>query len=210
MRDILESTIGNEAVKILEGDYDLGWSDTLTVNTITDVFIGMAKFLGKKKSKDKPVVVEIRDMNGKFHFAGYVSFLAQSESGSDEGSWALNYTFDESDLEPEWDRYDLLSTPEAFATFHDVTYLSHGISWRFVPAETNEVTEGTPLFIIPILMDLLKRYMEANVTVNPELSISERAYLKAEMGSTGVHISITPNATLKSYIKDDQMMNIIG
>ena len=163
MKDILESTISNEAVKILEGDYDLGWSENLTINTITDVFIGMAKFLGKKKSKDKPIVVEIRDMNGNFHFAGYVSFLAQQESGTDEGSWALNYTFDESDIEPEWERFDLINTPEAFATFYDVTYLGHGISWRFIPAETNEVTEGTPAFIIPILMDLLKRYMEANV-----------------------------------------------
>lgn len=211
MKDILESTIPNEALKILADDYDLGWSESLTINTISDVFVGMAKFLGKKKSKDKPVVVEIRDNNGQFHFAGYVTFLPQQESGSDDGSWSLNYTFNESDIEPDWERYDLINTPEAFATFHDVTYIDHGISWRFVPGESNEVTEGTPSFIIPILMDLLKRYMEANVSINPELSISGRATLKAEMaGSNGVYIKVTPEAVLKSCIKDDQGITIVA
>lgn len=210
MRDIIESTIGNEAVKILEGDYSLGWSETLTFNTIADVFVGMAKFLGKKKSKDKPVVVEIRDQNGAFHFAGYVTFLAQQENGSDEGSWALNYTFDESFIESDWEKYDFIKDQEAFAVFTDVTYLDHGISWRFASADTNELSEGTPGFIIPILMDILKRYMEANVTTSPELSIGERVYLKAELNSNGVYISVTPNAVLKSYVKDDQTMNIVA
>lgn len=210
MKDIIESTVGNEAVKILEGDYSLGWSEALTVNTISDVFISMAKFLGKKKSKDKPVVVEIRDQNGYFHFAGYVTFLAQQENGSDEGSWSLNYTFDESDIESNWEKHDFIKDQESYAVFQDVTYKNHGISWRFVSVDNKELSEGTPGFIIPILMDVLKRYMEANAIVCPELSISERVYLKAELNSNKIYISITPNAVLKSYIKDDQDMSIVG
>ena len=210
MKDIIESTIGNEATKILEGDYSLGWSETLTFNTIADVFVGMAKFLGKKKNKDKTVVAEIRDQNGAFHFAGYVTFIAQQENGSDEGSWALNYTFDESFIESDWEKYDFIRDQEAFAVFADVTYLDHGISWRFASIDTNELSEGTPGFIIPILMDFLKRYMETNVTISPELSIGERVYLKAELSSNGVYINITPGAVLKSYVKDDQTMNIVA
>lgn len=207
MKDILESTIGNEVQKVLD-DYTIEWSDSLTADTIVDVFIAMAKFLGIKKNKDKPVVVELRDQNGGFHFAGYVTFMVQQEAGSDEGSWSLNYTFDESDIESEWEKYNLMTTPEAFMTFIDTTYVKHAISWRFTDQQNGEASEGTPAHIIPILFDVLKRYMQANVTTNPELSIRTRAYLKAEISGNTVYITVTPSAELKSYIKDDQAIGV--
>lgn len=210
MKDISESTIGNEAEKIFERDYSINWSKALTIDTIADVFISMAQFLGQKKSKDKPVAVELRDQNGNFHFGAYVTFIPQQESGADEGSWTLNYTFDESNIEPDWTKYDLMLDSEAFMVYHDIAYFNHGIAWRFANTDTNERSEGTPAHLIPILFDILKRYMELNATTSPELSIGERAYLRAELGSGGVFISITPNAVLKSYIKDDQAMGIIG
>lgn len=210
MKDISESTIGNEVEKIFDSDYSITWTKALTIETISDVFVAMAQYLGKKKSKDKPVVVELRDQNDKFHFGAYVTFMPQQESGSDEGSWSLNYTFDESNIEPDWEKHDLMKDPEPYMVYHDAAYFNHGISWRFANPGNNEVSEGTPAHLIPIMFDVLKRYMELNATTCPELSIGERAYLKAEIGSNGVYISITPNAELKSYIKDDQAMGIVG
>lgn len=207
MKDILESTVGNEVEKILD-DYTISWSESLTADTIVDVFTAMAKFLGIKKNKDKPVVVELRDQNGGFHFAAYVTFLAQQEAGSDEGSWSLNYTFDDSVIDPDSEIYNLMTTPEAFMTFSDVTYVKHGISWRFTAQDNGEASEGTPAHIIPIIFDVLKRYMQANVTTNPELSIGTRAYLKAELSGNNVYITVTPSAELKSYVKDDQAIGI--
>lgn len=204
MKDILESTLPNEINKRLEINHGFGWSESLTVDTLSDFFQAMVKFLSVRKSKDIPVVLELRDINGGFHFAAYVAFLNQQESNSDVGSWSLNFTFDANDIESDWKKYDFIQDTEATMIFYDTTYTNSGITWRFEANTEDDVTnEGSVAQIIPVLIDALADYMRMNVNTNPELDISGLISFRAENLNNGVYIGVTPSPTLKQLIKND-------
>ena len=211
MKDILASTLPNECMKRIMDGMGFGWSESLTTGTYSDFFQAAAKFLAVKKSKDKPVVLEFRDMTGGFHMAAIVQFLPQSEEGADEGSWALNFTFDESDIDKAWEIYNFADNPEARQVFYDVTYANNGVTWRFKEMDANDqVCEGTAVQIICVLIDTLRDYMALNVSIDPELEINNIAQFKAEISGDKVYIGVTPMPLIKQLVKNDSSIGVIG
>lgn len=203
-KDILESTLPGEVNRRLMENHSIGWNDSLTVETLSDFLQAAIKFLSFKKSKDKPVVLELNDLNGGFHFAAYVSFLNQAEETSDDGSWSIGFTFDQNEIEPDWIKYDFNQDKEATMTFYDVTYNNSGIKWKFEPdADNPSVNEGTIANILPLILDTLADYMRMNVHANPELDVSGLVVFKAEEATNGVYITSKASPTLKQMIKND-------
>lgn len=204
MKDILESTLPRDINCRLLEDYRIVWNDSLTVETLTDFLQSAVQFLAIKKNKDKPVVLEVRDINGGFHFAVYVSFLNQTEKDSDEGSWSLGFVFDVNELEPDWEKYDFIQNVEAIQLFYNVTYANHGITWTYeIDPNNSEVNEGTIANVLPIILDALADYMRLNVATNPELRVAGLITFKAEAITNGVYIGATASPTLKQFIKND-------
>ena len=212
MKDILASTLPNECQKRIAEGMGFGWGEALSVDTYKDFFQSIARYLSVKKNKDKPVVLELRDLNGGFHFAGIVQFLPQSEEGADEGSWALNFTFDESDIDSSWEIHKFGEEPEAMTVFYDVTYANHGIGWRFKELDANdEICDGNAVQILCVLMDVLAQYMQVNVTIDPELTIGDLVSFKAEISNDKVYIGVIPGALLKQLgAKNDSSIGIVG
>lgn len=211
MRDILASTLPNECQKRIMDGLGFGWKDQLSIDTYKDFFQAVARYLGVKKNKDNPVVLELRDLNGGFHLAGIVQFLPQSEEGADEGSWALSFTFDESDIDKQWEIHNFAEDPEARTTFYDTTYANHGITWRFKELDANdEICEGNAIQIICVLIDTLTDYMRLNVSIDPELTIGDMIAFKAEISGDKVYIGVTVGPILKQFCKADASIGTIG
>ena len=211
MKDILASTLPNECLKRITDGLGFGWNADLSIHCYIDLFQSIARFLSVKKNKDKPTVLEMRDLNGGFHFAAIVQFLPQSEEGSDEGSWSLNFTFDESDIDKTWEIYNFADNPEARTVFYDVSYANHGITWRFKELDANDqICEGNAVQILCILIDTLKAYMEFNVSVDPDLAIGDLVSFKAEISGDKVYIGVIAGALLKQLVKSDSTIAVIG
>lgn len=211
MKDISVSTLPNECQKRIMDGLGFGWKEQLSMDTIRDFFQAAARYLGIKKNKDKPVVLELRDLNGGFHLAGIVQFLPQSEEGSDEGSWALNFTFDETDIDKSWEIINFADHPEAYQVFYDTTYANHGITWRFKALDANEqICDGNAVQILCVLIDCLADYMRLNVTIDPELGIDDMIAFKAELSGDKVYIGVTCGPMLKQFCKADASIGTVG
>lgn len=205
MKNYLESQINMEVMAIMKSKR-YGWNDYITESTIKSIFEGMAMFLGKHKSKDIPVALIIRDCNDKFHFGAFVQFQKQGEEGSDEGSWTLNYTFDENDIDQKnWKVYFFPDDQTACAAFEDVAHAKYAMFFRIKPKDDdNKVCEGSVQELVCIVLDCIFNYMRANVTIDPVLEFADYFTMTAEMNNTDVYVGIEPSATLKQFVKDDE------
>lgn len=211
MKDILASTLPNECLKRVADGLGFGWNAELSMHCFTDLFQSIARFLSVKKNKGKPSVLEIRDLNGGFHFAAIVQFLPQSEEGSDEGSWSLNFTFDESEIDKSWEIFNFADNPEARTVFYDVSYANHGITWRFKELDANDqICEGNAVQILCVLLDTLKSYMEFNVSVDPDLAMGDLISFKAEISGDKVYIGVIAGPLLKQLVKSDYTIGVIA
>jgi hypothetical protein len=212
MKDMMSTTIINEAMKRISEGFMYAWSDNLTKDSLRFYFQASAKFLAIHKSKDKPVALELRDYNGGFHFAMVVQFMAQAEEGADEGSWALSCTFDESDIDKNtYEVYNFIESPEAQAMFDQVSYQCGGLVWRFKQGENKEqITEGTSGQILCILFDTIADYMRLNATIDPEMAIGEMVAFRSELAGDKVYIGVTPGALLKQIVKQDDAIGVVG
>jgi len=212
MKDIMSTTLLNETLKRITEGYKFGWSDDLTVDALRFYFQASAKFLAVHKSKDKPVALELRDYNGGFHFAMVAQFMAQSEEGADEGSWALSCTFDESDIDKNtYEVFNFAENQEAQSVFDQVSYQVGGLVWRFKQGETkDQITEGTSIQVLCIVFDCLADYMRLNATIDPEMAIGELVAFRSELAGDKVYIGVTPGALLKQIIKQDDAIGVVG
>jgi hypothetical protein len=204
MKEMLNSTLPNEVQKRIQDGLGFGWAMEMTIDTMTDFLQASAKFLATKQNKDKPVALELRDINGGFHFATIVQFIPQEEAGADDGSWALSFTFEETDIDKNWEVFDINESPEAKTVFYDVSYAKHGISWRFRELDnTDKIAEGTPIQILCVIVDAIRDYMVLNATMDPDLAMGDVVTFHAELAQDKVYIGVTPGILLKQMVKAD-------
>ena len=126
MKNYISSTINQEIQKRML-DKQIAWNDQLSENCIYGLFEAFGVFLGKHKSKDNPVAVILNDFNGGYHFGAFVQFIPQNEESTDEGSWALSYSFDENDIDSKnWKVFTFNDDPEVcklwFFRYHTKRY----------------------------------------------------------------------------------------
>ena len=191
------------------------WNNRATTGTINIVFKGFASFLAKKKSKDKPAALCLRDNNDGFHFGAIVEFLKAEESGGDEGSWSLSYTFDENDIDPNtMDIYNIPESQEAKDVIEKVAFKTEGIFFSYTNKTDNDEDNSkektaTPEELMCIIFDCIRSYMKANVTIDPVLNITGIAKLTAvaDANTNSVIIGIEPDAELRQIIKDDKVID---
>jgi hypothetical protein len=205
MKNYLESSINMNVGKIM-ANLSYGWNDLCTETTIKTLIEGSAVYLGRNKSKDRPVCVELRDMNDKFHFGMYVQYIKQDEDGADEGSWALSMTFDEKDI--DHDNWTIVKYPDdqvLAGIIYDVGYTRYGAYYKYSPKETNNtVCDGSPQELFCICVDGIVEYMRANVAIDPELEMTNYFTASAKLeGDGSVYIGVEPSALMKQHIKDD-------
>ena len=208
MKNYISSTINQEIQKRML-DKQIAWNDQLSENCIYGLFEAFGVFLGKHKSKDNPVAVVLNDFNGGYHFGAFVQFIPQNEESTDEGSWALSYSFDENGIDSKnWKVFTFNDDPEVSSTFEDVVYSRYGVGFLQKEKDRNdEICDASPQALLCTIIDTVKDYMEANITIDPDLSIDGFAHLKAEAAGDNVIIGIEPSATLKQLVKED---NSIG
>jgi hypothetical protein len=204
MKNLIESSIYENVLKEMVQIRTYRWDDNATAAIIFSTFEAMATFLGQKKSKDNPVVIMICDKNGGFHFGASVEF--DKEGDDDEGSWSLNYSFKESDFDiTNATVYKIPESQEANHTLVDVAF--KGYSMRYSFAENNDPSvknDGSPTELITCIFDIIRDYMKANVTIDPQLDITNYAVLTARADGNDVAIGIEPDAKLKQHVKDDK------
>lgn len=201
-----ESSIPMQIDKILS-DRNYGWSDYCSEATIKTIFEGIAVFLGKVKSKDNPVALVFKDIYDKFVFAGYVQFHKQEEDENDQGSWTLNYTFAESDIDfKSWTIYYYPDSQVADQVLTDVGYSQFGLVFKFRSKDDNDqICEGSPQEIFAAILTTIYDYMRANVTIDPVLNFPNYFVATAELNgdNEGIYVGFEPSALLKQHIKDD-------
>lgn len=204
MKNLLETSIMS-VVKDELYKNSFGWNDFCTDSCIKTIFESMAIFLGRNKSKDQTVAVIIKDYNDKFVFAAYVQFHKQQEEGADEGSWTLNFTYDENDIDTKnWKIYYIPDDQEALAIAYDVAFSKYGIRFIITPKDNNDrYCAGSAQFIFLACLRAIHDYMRANVTKDPILQITDFATLTSEINGDSVYIGIEPSALLKQHVKDD-------
>lgn len=204
MKNYLESTIPMQVGKIMS-NRNYAWNDFCTESCIKTIFEGMAVFLGKKKSKDTPVALEVRDINDKFRFGAFVQYHKQDEESADEGSWTLNYTFDEDEIDRK--NWKVSSFPEdqvASGIIEDIAYTQWGMIFKFLPKDNNNnVCEGSPQELICTVLDVIYDYMRTNVTTDPVLEFTNYFTATAALNGESVYVGIEPSALLKQHVKDD-------
>lgn len=205
MKEIMETSIFNEVYKIM-CSRNYAWNEQMTLSIIRSTMKGMASFLGKKKSKDQPVSVGIYDKNDKMHFAAIVEYV-KSESGVDEGSWNISYTFNEDDIDKNLTKiYKIPEDQEARSEISTVAFETEGLFFSF--AENNDKNvenDGSPSELITVVFDVVRDYMRANITVDPELNVSNTAKFTAvaDTNSKDVLIVVDPDEIIRQLIKDD-------
>ena len=205
MKNYLETTINMQVNKIMSSR-NYGWNDHCTEMILNTLFEATAVYLGRNKSKDTPVAIEIRDANDKFHFGAFVQYMKTDEAGADEGSWALSYTFSENDINhTDWTVVKYPQDQVAAAVIEDIAYSRYGIMFKFLEKDSSgKVAEGSPQELINICIDAVHDYMRANVMNDPVLEFGNYATLTARQdGENSVYIGVEPSALMKQYVKDD-------
>ena len=205
MKNFLESTIPMQVGKIMAGR-NYGWSDVCTEVSIKTLIEGFAVYLGRNKSKDTPLAIELLDTNGKFHFGMFVQYHKQDEEGADEGSWSLSMTFDEKDIDKEnWTVINYPEDPVLGGIIYDVGYTRYGAYYKFTPKETaGQISEGSPQELFCTVIDVTVDYMRANVAIDPELELTNYFNITAKLEADGsVYLGIEPSALIKQHVKDD-------
>lgn len=182
-----------------------GWNDQCTDIIIESTFSAFASFLGMVKNKDTTTAVVIKDIYGEFCFGAFVQFHKSEEEGTDEGSWTLNYTFDKNDIEDSWKVYDFAEDMEVANNFYTVAYTKYGMGFATQPKDDNNAKpEGSAQDLVTIIFNMIKEYMRANITIDPQLDITDIATLTAAVADdNSVVIGIEPSALMKQYVKDD-------
>jgi hypothetical protein len=64
--------------------------------------------------------------------------------------------------------------------------------------------DGSPNELITTVFDIIRDYMKANVTIDPQLDITNYCVMTARADGTDVAIGIEPDAKLKQHVKDDK------
>ena len=204
MKNLIESSIYENVLKEMTQIRGYRWDDNSTASIIFSTLEAMAQFLGQKKSKDHPVAVCIYDKNGGFHFGASVEFDKEDES--EDGSWSLNYTFKESDIDAaNTTVYKIPESQEACAVLVDVAFKGYSMRYTFVENPDKSVmNDGSPTELITCIFDIIRDYMKANVTIDPQLDITNYCVMTARADGTDVSIGIEPDAKLKQHVKDDK------
>lgn len=204
MKNLLETSIMS-AVKDEFYKDQFSWNDYCTEVCVKTVMESMAIFLGKNKSKDQPVALIIKDFNDQFVFAAYVQFHKQQEEGADEGSWTLNYTYDEDDIDTKnWKLYYIPDDQEAIAILYDVAFSKYCMRFISQPKDDNEkYCKGSAQHIVLVILRAIYDYMRANVTKDPVLQVTDFFTMTAEINGDSVYVGIEPSALLKQHVKDD-------
>jgi len=205
MKNFLETTICMEVGKIMTAR-DYGWSNECTEVCVAALFQGMAIYLGRNKNKDGVVAIELRDFNDQFHFGAYAQYIKQGEDG--EGSWTLNYTFDENEIDRDtWTVVNLTVDQVAKGIIKDIVYTEFGYDFKFDGRDDNgRMSEGNLAELLFTTIDVVKSYMAANVTIDPEMSFERYFTMVAKLNAdNSVYIGIEPSALMKQYVKDDNM-----
>ena len=207
MKDFKETNICMELNKIMSAR-QYGYDDECTLRNVGILFQGMAVYLGGAKSKDNPVAVILTDYQGNFHFGAYVQYLKPDDS--DEGSWTLNYTFNEDDIDKDnWKVVNLTEDNEAFDMMNRLAQTQFGVRYKFNPRDdNNRVNEGSAQELLCTTIDVVKNYMKANVTIDPDMQFDRYFTMSAKLESDySVYIGVVPSALMKQYVKDDAAEN---
>ena len=203
MKNYLESSIPMQIMKTFTSR-DYGWNDFVSEACIKTLFEGAAIFLGKNKSKDTPVALVFKDANDKFHFAAYVQFHKQEEEGADEGSWTLNYTFNDEDIDAKWKVYTFPESQAAYAVIADHGHDEYGLVFKFMPKDDNgNICEGSAQELFCTILDVIFDYMRSNVSIDPVLEFTNLFTMTGEIAGNNVYIGIEPSEHLKQHVKDD-------
>ena len=183
------------------------WSDQLSEATIQALLVAFAKFLSNKKNKDKIIAIVLTDFTDSFHFGAYVQYV--KEENEDGGSWQLNYTFNENDIDPKTMEIHNFSEAECRMMFEDIGYRKIGIMWSYMSEDSsNKPSEACSQSTMVMIFDCIKEYMRANVNYDNKLNIVDYMVFTAELDGD-IYISCEPSAILKQYIKEDQNYNTV-
>ena len=209
MKNFTESSIPMNVNQRM-GNLNFLWKSELTEFCIKGLLEAFAKFLSVKKFKDKTVSVVLNDFTDNFHFGASVQFIPQEESGADEGSWNLVYTFDPNSIDEKNSTVYHFSDPEVRVLFEDTTFARSGIVWRHqVDAQTNQPSQANSQSIMCLIVDCIKEYMQSNINFDNQMTIPDYMNFTAEVEGNGVFIGCEPSAQLKQYVKEDIMVNYI-
>ena len=202
MVNFKESTILQEVMK-KEQIKSYGWSNYLTETCFKSLFEGMALFLGRVKSKDQAVALEIVDQDDKMHFAAIVEY--HKDETTDAGAFSISYTFDENDIDDKNTKiYKFPEDNMAYTALIDITYSKWGVAFTNKEKDDNGATcEASPRELFIDCIDSLKDYMKIAVNQDPQLEFPEYFTATAEINGDSVYISIEPSAILKQHIKED-------
>lgn len=210
MKNFIESTIPNSILQRMDL-LNFFWRNELSEVCVKSLIESMARFLSIKKSKDKTVAIVLKDLNEQFVFAAYTTFIQQTEPGADEGSYSINYTFDESEINDKTMVVYNFDDPEMRQEFENTAYIKDGLVWKFHEADDpDRPCEASSTNINSLIMNTIKEYMETNVNFDNQLNINGYMVFTAEAESGGnIYISCEPSPVIKQFMKDDNSIRAV-
>lgn len=193
MKKYEQTGIDNEILKVMTEKHHYGWDTSFSRDSVKMLIEGLAKYLGEVKDRKVIKAAVIEDLKGNFHLGAFVEFV-ESEDG--KGSFNLTYTFDPSEIKPEFEKVTA-SNPVLHHILADVGLTRYGISFKSYEGQE---------FIVPtmvVVADAIKAYLHANVSIDPAVELEDFFTATAEIDGDKVYYSLTPSAIIKQHVKED-------
>lgn len=177
-------------------DAGMMWDPTYSEKLFKGVTEGMASYLSTVKG-ETPKAVTLKDEDGKVIFGGMVEKL-DADNG---GGYGLTYFFNDDSLDDKVETVDIES-PVAYNIIASTSFSTQDMQFQIVGGKKMLST------ILRIAIKSLVEYIRN--TYNDCKIIEVPNYFKIEASidaDNKLHLTLTPEAILKQYIKDDESIS---
>ena len=193
------SLVSNFGVSMLE-KYNFTIADTVVYNLYHIMFRTFAIYLRSQRKKEhNKVSFKFLNANGEFRMGATLTYQAPEEDAEEEsGNWILAYTFDAEDLEGA----DIVIDNHMPIFFSIVQSEMYNTMFGNLegPESAHRLFEGC--------IDSMLEFLEANSNDGEEVELNMPGVFTAYCGfEEGNRVySITPGATVKQLVKDDDKL----
>lgn len=159
------------------------------------IFTGTSAVLNAAKSKDHPVAVIFKRIDGTLVAAAIVQYFP-NEDLAKPGNWNLVWTFNETDI-PEGTKIHDFSTDQDIHPYYRAVA---GDKYRIRFQNTESLT------VVSIyLLEHIKKWLDENASATEEVGVEQDALFQARVAvENGEKVfALEPKGEIKMLIKDD-------
>lgn len=176
-----------------EKNLDLG--DEHSAKMYDVLFTGTSYLLNAAKSKEKPVAIQFKTVNGQTVGAAIVQYFA-NENPDLVGNWSLVWTFNESDIPADARVIDFAKETTVYNFYRSAGGDKYGMCFK---------SDGILATCMIYALEMLKKYLDENAKEGSEVAVEDDGIFLARVAvENGEKVfALEAAGELKTLIKDD-------